>query len=137
MPISTHDAGVYLLRNRKTGDTYIGATCFLTKRINDHMADIRKSGGVYGAFEGCTPEDVEVRVIERVVVKCTICDSGGRLIVRTDPASKPGLAKLWERERYWIRTVKPSLNRQNVHGRVDVSKLPVGLPDDLVAATSN
>lgn len=87
-------SGVYMLRHPITGDAYIGASRNLETRLRAWKSELTKARrhGYYvprfgGAFEDISINDVEVRVLEHV-----------------DPEV------LFEREAFWIKTLRPTLN---------------------------
>lgn len=134
-----HKAGVYMIRNLITGDSYIGATCNLTLRLKTHFATAMGTSGagsyaICKAFKGCSEEDIELRVIERIQVPTSERQS-------SYPASGlrakigPGLIQLWEREKFWIQKLKPSLNRKSTGKEIDVLKLPHGPPVGFQSST--
>jgi hypothetical protein len=106
------DAGVYMVKSRKTGDSYIGASCFVQNRLACHVSAIlnksHKNAKVRRAFRGHGEGDIELRILERCEVYVDRDPSHGS---RPIPCWKwVGKTLLLERERHWIRTLKPSLN---------------------------
>jgi hypothetical protein len=118
--MSQLNSGVYLIRNRKNGESYVGASTDLQTRLKDHVASIlchsRRNGQQWrNAFLAATEDDIEVRILEFVpAVK-------GRQ-VRANP-------ELFARERFWLQEIRPTLNRQHTRRPLIVSALPVGLSD--------
>ena len=107
------DVGVYLVRNRKTGAAYVGASRQMSVRLRRHLSHVLNfrphAGFPYrpfgGAFADCTEADIELRVLERTTVEA-----------------------LRERELFWIRKLRPSCNVHHTREPIDTAALPVGAP---------
>lgn len=106
-----HEAGVYLVRNLRTGSAYVGASCNLTSRINQHRSSIASDtwcvGGEWRHKLGPVT-DWEFRILEFVQVPASECK---RQKVKRPP---PGVAKLLQREQYWIARLSPDLNAPTI-----------------------
>jgi hypothetical protein len=114
---ATYDAGIYAVVSRKTGAMYVGSSCRLMQRLDQHRTTIRSqtfgraTAAYREAFTGHAEADIEFRILERVEVRA----GGEYAYVRTDEDSEPGRQKLFEREGHWIRTLKPSVNSPRFH----------------------
>lgn len=105
------DAGVYMVKSRKTGAAYIGASCFLQSRLAAHVSAIlnksHKCKAIRKAFRGHGEADIELRILER-------CEVYPDPTYEYHPPVPPyrwfGRPELLERERHWIRELRPSLN---------------------------
>lgn len=126
MPNQFHEAGVYIIRHRRDGRAYIGASCQLTARLNQHR-DYMLSGDwpVGGWVRVKNVADWEFVILERVEVSASEPKRGGG----------PGVRHLREREKHWIKKLKPSFNPQP-REPMSIAGLKVGEPIGLVAAGS-
>ena len=133
MPRQYHEAGVYMVRNIRTGKAYIGASCQLTTRLMAHRSVIRNQSFSWlqgrkfiEAFKGFTEDDVEFRILERVKVPAS------EPIYGSDSyrLELPGLTRLRERERFWIQKLKPYCNTHGLRKPFKVDDLPVGPPPE-------
>jgi predicted GIY-YIG superfamily endonuclease len=111
-----YDAGVYLIRSRKTGASYIGASCDVTTRMATHRGQIRhgkcvtKTVGM--GFANHRDEDIEFVILERVRFPRDPKDSR----IYMNAKNRQGWDKLMARERHWIRELQPSLNQIHKSG---------------------
>lgn len=123
-----YDAGIYAITSKRTGDRYVGASCFLSHRLATHVAGIlnggRRNSPLRSAFAGHAEEEIELRILERVVV---LRDPKARTW-HYDRRAEPGRAVLMERERFWIRKLRPSLNKNKTLPDIGVH-MPVLEPE--------
>lgn len=86
-------AGVYLIKNLRTGDTYVGASINLEKRRSQHFRLLRTGKHplplLRAAFAPFNPDEFSFEILE-------LFDAG----------QYP-----FEREREWIRKLRPTCNR--------------------------
>jgi hypothetical protein len=103
-------AGVYMIRNPVTGESYIGASCDLKARISGWKSCITKHRRKHyytdcfdGAFDGLSTDEIEFRILEFVEVppsqKCRL---------NSYRNATPAVRRLIERETYWIYRLKPA-----------------------------
>jgi hypothetical protein len=120
--------GIYMLRNLKTGAAYIGASTSIANRLEAHRNLIKNrtcnsynplGRKILEAFKKL--EDTEFRVLEFIVPKYGTEDGEEFL-------SEETVTLLDERERHWICTLRPSLNRYKTSKRESVESLPYGAP---------
>ncbi len=133
MPRQYHEAGIYMVRNIRTGKSYIGASCQLTTRLMSHRSVIRNQSFSWlqgkkfiEAFTGFSEDDVEFRILERVKVCATEKTYG-----RGWEPTPPGIARLYKRELYWIQKLKPYCNTRGLRKPFCVDDLPVGPPPEM------
>lgn len=115
-----YDAGVYCFRNRKTDDSYVGMSVNLRSRIKYRLNVIAGSTSgmstdrrFVAGFAGCSLNDVEVSVLERVKIPRSE-DFGKKYGMGNTPREPtPGLDLLYAREVYWINRLRPTLNFQH------------------------
>ena len=102
-----YDAGIYMLRSKRTGDSYVGLSLWVECRIASHLSKIKNRchplRRLRAAFRNHRPEDIETLILERCSV---VIRERGRSYVYAE-----GYPELLERERYWITTLQPSLNK--------------------------
>lgn len=122
---------VYMLSDRKTGAAYIGSSTDVAKRLQAHEISIRKRTGkcatqkrILKAFPDV--ESVEFRIIEFIplVKDADYPEETGWY--RIDDSCNVALR---DREAYWIRTLKPSVNLQVRKAKVCIEDLPYGEPE--------
>jgi hypothetical protein len=127
------NSGVYMIRDKRNGASYIGATRNLKKRLRTHLSQIVRGGTSLSyakkeAFAGAIADDLEFRILEFVPVP-----SGGG----TDGDIGLKCPDLVKREIYWIHRLNPSLNVRQRHIKsIDIDTLPVGPPDEFPKAVS-
>ncbi len=124
-----YDAGVYAVVSKKTGAMYVGATCFLKDRLATHVANILNNSFWHAGFERHGEQDIELRILERVEVKR---GRGPRQGWRRDRSDKAGRDNLMERERHWIRKLRPSCNKHHNSPVIGVD-IPVLEPEAVPA----
>lgn len=133
-------AGVYMIRNPKTGDSYIGASTDLATRLDDWRSDLRKlkQRGVDWLAKSCLFEDVNIEDIEfRIIEYVTITPPyDAREMHRSGKNAKhPDIVRLLEREKHWIAELAPNCNcHDHPENHIVLDDLPVGPPEP--AATS-
>lgn len=116
-PISSaelRDAGVYMIRNRKTGARYIGSSMSLKKRYQAHRTTVHtgceRAPKLYReAFSDCTLQDLEFKVLEPF--KVALDEPIGWF---SDARNR-----LFERETAWIAAERPEANLRTPHFGID------------------
>ncbi len=100
------DQGVYMIRNLRSGESYIGQSRRLENRLRHHHKAIRKQTGSAAwckAFPSIS--EVEFRVLEFLKE-----------------------INLREREEYWIARLRPTVNVPVACNLPPIEDLPVGPP---------
>jgi hypothetical protein len=117
-PERFHDAAVYLMRNKKTGAAYVGASLRVSERMNAHRKMIltkKFQSTIYGHhFAGCTNDDLEFEILERAQIPMS--QKGG--------LRSPAWLTLHAREKQWIQKLKPEVNECYYFDKIDSSSLP-------------
>lgn len=90
-------AGIYLIKNKMTGECYVGQSKDIRKRWQSHLAHLRQrrhnNDGMQCAYDEYGPNIFEFEIIERVGCK----QNNLRNI-------------LLDRERYWMKKLRPQYN---------------------------
>lgn len=123
--MDTCNSGVYLIRSRKTNDSYVGASTNLKQRIKAQLSEISKLTryGVGNFFFGHDRDEIEVRILEWVVVPA---DQVCRL--HSYAKATPAVKHLLDREQFWMDKLKPTLNVKG-NRKVELESFPVGPPE--------
>jgi len=106
-PPSNPIAGVYLIRCIATGESYVGASCDIAKRLKSHVAAMVSENhrvepglSMREKIGKAMDQGIEFRLLE--VVSCPSEQTWRNWKCK---------AKLSEREAYWIDKLKPTINQ--------------------------
>lgn len=124
------NAGVYMLKNLVNGDTYIGSSTDLKKRLNQHRTGIQfashQNKMLLQSFVGI--ESVEFRILEFMPYQEFEGHESEDEFEKLKDLNRIQDKAIRQRERHWIQLLQPNLNRKPIVKGIVLSELPVGAP---------